>query len=268
MKFKSIIFFIILLITFGCAPSLLFTEQQFNGVVSDASIPEKWHGEWFEEDANNNHWIARDSFSIGGLDYKIIQSQMDFGLDSLNGTDKLIFKDNWCYLSRYIDNAKDSTTSFFSGYQVLVASIDSKDNINCWEMTYDYFLKNRYVNQIPTIKFFTTNIASDGVSQQIEPRIVYAEIPRELNKHEYNRLIKKTSIITDASMLPFNSEPYFCYESYDLDFFKNIAMSRTPDIILTNTKKVVRRKLNNNERKYRKISEKNFKKKYFKFVYE
>ena len=255
MKFKSTIIIVILLSTFGCSPSLLFTEQQFIGVNSDASIPEKWHGKWSEK-----CYIARDSFSIDRLDYKIIQSKMNFGLDSSNGKgkDKLIFKDNWCYLCRYVE--LDSTTSL-SGYQVLVANIDTKGNINCWEMSYDYFLKNRFVNKIPIIKFITTNITKDGNYQKIEPRIVYAEIPNKLNKHEFNRLIKNTSIATIEA-------PYFCGESYDFDFYKNIAISRTPDFILTSTKKIVERKENKNEIKYKKISEKNLKKKYIKLVIE
>ena len=273
MKFKLTIFIIILLSTFGCSPSLLFTRQQFIGVNSDASIPEKWHGEWSEEEQfigvnsdtsipeehRKKCYIARNSFSIGGLDYEIIQSKMDFGLDSANGNDKLIFKDNWCYLCRYVES--DSSNALLSGYQVLVASIDTKGNINCWEMSYDYFLKNRFVNKIPMIKFITTNITEDGLYQKIEPRFVYAEIPNELNKHEFNRLIKNTSIAT-------NEAPYFCEESYDFDFFKNIAISRTPDLILTSTKKIVKRKENKNEIKYKKISEKNLKKKYIKLVIE
>ena len=203
MKFKSIIFFVILLSTIGCSPSLLFTEQQFIGVNSDASIPERWHGKWSEEVDGEECYIARDSFSIGGLDYKIIQSKMDLGLDLAYGKDKLIFKDDWCYLCRYVE--LDSTISL-SGYQVLVANIDTKGNINCWEMSYDYFLKNQFVNKIPMIKFITTNITEDGSYQKIEPRFVYFEIPNQLNKHEFNRLIKNTSIAT-------NEAPYFCQES-------------------------------------------------------
>ena len=61
-------------------------------------------------------------------------------------------------------------------------------------MSYYYFLKNRYVNKIPTIKFITTNITEDGKYQEIKSRYVYAGIPNELNKHEFNRLIKNTSI--------------------------------------------------------------------------
>lgn len=253
MKFKLTILIIILLSTFGCTPSLLFTDQQFIGVNSEASIPEKWHGKWGEK-----CYIARDSFSIGGLDYKIIQSKMNFGLDSANGKDKLIFQDNWCYLCRYVEL---DTTTLLSGYQVLVASIDNNGNINCWEMSYDYFLKNRLVNKIPTIKFITTNITKDGNYQKIEPIIVYAEIPNKLNKYKFNRLIDNTSITTEEA-------PYFCEKSYDFDFFKNIAISRTPDLILTSTKKIVNRKENKNEIKYKKISDKNFKKKYIKLITE
>jgi hypothetical protein len=258
MKYKLTIFIVILLSTFGCKPSLIFTEQQFVGTNSDASIPEKWHGEWSADEVGGKYYIERDSFSIGGLDYKIIKSKMNFGLDSANGKDKLIFQDNWCCFCRYVE--VDSSTSL-SGYQVLVASIDNKGNINCWEMSYDYFLKNRLVNKIPTIKFITTNITKDGIYQKIEPRIVYAEIPDKCNKYEFNRLIKSTSIATEEA-------PYFCNGSYDFDFFRNIAISRTPDLILTSTKKAVKRKENKNEIKYKKISNKNLKKKYIKLVTE
>ena len=255
MRIKSTILITILLSTLGCTPSLLFTEQQFIGVNSDESIPEKWHGKWSDDENGNTCFIARDSFSIEGLDYKIIKSKMNFGPDSLNGKDKIIFKDDWCYFCRYVE--LDSTS--LSGYQVLIANIDKEGNINCWEMSYDYFLRNQLVNKIPTIKFITTNITSNGIYQKIEPRFVYAEIPEELNKKEFNHLIKHSSIATREA-------PYFCNKSYDLDFFKNIAISRTPDLILTNTKKIVKRKENKNEIKYKKISNKNLKKNYIKLV--
>ena len=253
---KLSILIIVLFSTFGCTPSILFTDPQFIGVNSEASIPEKWHGKWSEDLDGQKCYIARDSFSIGGLDYKINRSKMDFGLDSINGKDKLIFQDSWCYLSRYIE--LDSNKSI-SGYQILVANIDNKGNIYCWEMSYDYFLKNRLVNEIPTIKFTTTNKTEDGNYKKIEPIIVYAEIPNELKKHEFNRLIKNTSIATTEA-------PYLCGKSYDFDFFKNIANSRTPDLILTNTGKIVNRKENKNEIRYKKISERNILKKYIKLV--
>ena len=256
MNFYSLILIILVLSTFGCTPSLLFTNEQFSGVYSDTSIPEKWHGQWSDEE--HNCYIAKDSFSIGGLDYIINHSEMNFGRDSADGKDKLIFREDWCFLCRYVE--EDSVPSL-SGYQVLVANIDVEGNINCWEMSYDYFLRNRIVNRIPTIKFSYTNITKEGGYQKIEPRIVYAELPKELSKHEFNRLIKNTSIAT-------GEVPFFCDNSYDIDFFKNIANSRTPDLVLTKSREIMKRKENQYEKKYKKISAKNTKRKYFKLVAE
>jgi hypothetical protein len=257
MKVKSTIAFVILLSIFGCTPSLLFTQQQFINVNSDASIPEKWHGKWSDDLNGDICYISRDSFSIGGLDYKINKAKMDFGQDSTFGKDKIIFKDDWCYFCRYVE----LDTTSLSGYQVLIANIDNNGNIKCWEMSYDYFLKNRLVNTIPTIKFITTNITSDGDYQKIEPRVVYAEIPEGLNKKEYNHLIKNTAIVT-------KEVPFFCNNAYDPDYFKQIAISRPPDLILTSEKKVVKRKENKNEIKYEKRANKNLKKKFLKVVTE
>ena len=256
MNFYSLILIILVLSTFGCTPSLLFTNEQFSGVYSDTSIPEKWHGQWSDEE--HNCYIAKDSFSIGGLDYIINHSEMNFGRDSADGKDKLIFREDWCFLCRYVE--EDSVPSL-SGYQVLVANIDVEGNINCWEMSYDYFLRNRIVNRIPTIKFSYTNITKEGGYQKIEPRIVYAELPKELSNHEYKHLIRNTTLCTSNC-------PFYCDNSYDFDFFKKIASSRTPDLILTASKKVVFRNKNKNERKYDKIADRNWKKKYMKIVTE
>jgi hypothetical protein len=255
MKFKLIVLIVVVIAVSGCAPSLLFTEQQFYGVFSDSLIPQKWHGEW-----EDNTYITRDSFSIDGLDYKVIKSKMNFGLDSAKDNDKLIFQDNWCYLCRYVE--LDSSAELF-GYQILVANIDNLGNIKCWEMSYDYFLKNRLVSRIPTWKFINTDITNDGYYKKIVPTIVYAEVSsfEGINKFEFNRLIKKSAIIT-------NGTPYFCNKTYDFDFFKNVASSRKPDIILTKDKKKIKRKRNKNEIRYAKIGEKNLTKKYMKHIIE
>lgn len=285
MKSKLIIFSVIILASVGCksSQSLVFTEQQFIGYKSDLSIPEKWIGEWSSEDGDLKCYIARDSFSITGIDYKIIPSNLDTTefsepsevLDSSEvvntseGKDKLIFQDNWCYFSLYKEPL------FLPGYWVFIANFDNKGNINFWEMSYDYFLKNQLVNKIPTIKFIindysknTNKPSSDGPEQianvpahfypkQIEEMIVYADV-RGLSKREFNRLIKNTAISTE--------HPFYCEGIYDFEFFKKIAISRPPDLILTNTKNIKVRGPNKNEVMYEKISKKNAKIKYLKFV--
>ena len=62
MKFKAIILIVIAVSTFGCTPSLLFTNEQFSGVYSDTSIPEKWHGQWSDEEYKEKCYIAKDTF--------------------------------------------------------------------------------------------------------------------------------------------------------------------------------------------------------------
>jgi len=287
MKSKLIIFSVILLVSVGCKShnSLFFTEQQFIGYKSDLSIPEKWIGEWSSEDGDLKCYIARDSFSLPGIDYKIIPSNLDTTttefpvpsevldssevVNSFEGKDKLIFQDNWCYFSL------NKETLFLPGYLVLLANFDNKGNINIWEMSYDYFLKNQLVNKIPTIKFIindysknTNKPSSDGAEQianvpahfypkQIEEVIVYADVSG-LSKREFNGLIKNTAFST--------GHPFYCGGIYDFAFFKKIAISRPPDLILTNTKKIIARGLNKNEVMYEKLSKKNLKVKYLKFV--
>ena len=256
-KFKTIFLLSIILITSGCS-SLLFTKEQFEGTYSDRQIPQKWHGRWTDGEDNSVDYITQDSFSIGGLNYKIIESKMNFGVDTASGSDKLIFQNDLCFLSRYVE--LNSTTSELSGFQILVANIDIEGNINCWEISYDYFLKNGLVNNIPTYQLINKNIDSAGIYKKIEPQIVYVSIPDKISKSAYSRLIKKVAISVTEGV------PYFCDKSYNIDFFKNIAKSREPDIILTKNKNIIKRKKNKNELKFEKISENNLKKKYVKFL--
>lgn len=263
MKFYYLILTILVLSTYGCSPSLLFTNEQFVGYFSDASIPEKWHGQWINEfnEDDQEYYITKDSIYLNGFEYKIIKSNMHFSPDDDNpssGADKIIFKDDWCFLADY--NTQVDSLHDFSGYQVLIANFDKEGNINCWEMSYDYFLKHRLVNRIPTLKFVSTNVGN-GEFQKIETKLVYADLPKQLSNHEYKQLIRNTTLCTSNC-------PFYCDNSYDFDFFKKIASSRTPDLILTASKKVVLRNKNKNERKYDKIADRNWKKKYMKIVTE
>lgn len=249
---------VVLIISFcSCKPSLLFKKEQFIGTYSDNSIPEKWQGNWLSDDEKGNCFISIDSFSIDGLNYKIEKSKLNLGIDTTNGRDKLIFQENWCFISRYVEI--DSMQSL-CGFQILIGNIDKEDNINCWEMSYDYFLKNRLVNEIPTYKLGYSNISKDGRYQKIEPtNVIYATVPEKMNKYSYNRLINKLLLATELA-------PYYSNETYNFDFFKKIAMLKTPDLILTKNKKVIYRKDNKNEIKYNKIADKNYKKEYLKML--
>lgn len=240
----------------SCTPTLLFTEEQFVGYYSDTCIPQKWFGQWTTEEYYKKNYITKDSFSIGGLEYKLIKSELKLGIDSNKGHDKIIFQDDWCFFTKF--NNFD-TNKTLSGFQVLVGKIDNQGNINCWEMSYDYFLKNKLISKIPIIKYHYSNITTDGIYQKIEPHYVYADIPKEISMKTYNKLIKKLSISTEVA-------PYFCDNSYNFDFFKNIAQSRTPDLILTKDNKEINRLDNKNEKRFKRIGNRNSNKLYLQML--
>jgi len=258
MTFKIALLYAFFLVLVGCRPSLLFTKQQFSEVYSETLIPTRWQGDWSDNKEGNNYFIGKDTFYLGDLAYRIIPSKMDLGLDSSYGKDKLIFKDDWCFLSRYV---QFDSTALISGYQVLVAHIDKKGSINCWEMGYDYFLKNQYVSKIPVINYVETNITHNGSYKKIDPIIVYADIPNKLNKKQIKRFVKSIPISTGVA-------PYFCDGFYEIEFFRNVARSQPPDLILTKTKHVIVNPKKRLERKYEKISVKNATKAYQKVLME
>lgn len=258
MKFKLAALIVTLFSIIGCSPTMLFTKEQFVGFNSDLAIPEKWHGRWSYGEEKNKYYISNDTFSIGDLSYKILKPEMKIGDDSTNGKDKLIFKDDWCFLSKHVD--LESEWGVWSGYWIFLANFDKNGNINCWEMSYDYFLKNQLIKMIPIVKYRLKNISEKQDYQKIEPNLVYVEIPDEYSKRDVKQLIKHAPITTEF--------PYFNEQSYDFDFFKKIALSRTPDIILTNSKNAIRRKMNANEIKFKKIAEKKSKENYIKLIKE
>ncbi len=253
---KLSILAIIIIVVYGCSPTLLFTSEQFPGIKSNSEIPERWRGKWNTQDKNQTFYIGKDSFSIDGLDYKIVSSKLNLGLDSANGRDKLIFQENWCYLALYRDY--DSLPEM-EGYQVLVGQIDQEESINCWEMTYDYFLKNQLVNQVPLNRFDHIHMTGDGHIQNLETNILYVRIPENMTKKSYHKLIKKLAINTD-------DYPYYCKEVFDFEFYKKVALSRTPDLILTKNGLIIKRGKNKTEIDFENISKKNKEKLYRKTV--
>lgn len=267
MKLNFIAYICILVISFGCtSQSLLFTKEQFPEKYSETSIPEKWLGEWTPSNYYNtndpkeikNFYISRDSLFIGGFEYKIDKSEMD--LDTLEDSrkDKLIFQDNWCYLFKYIsDSINSDPKGKRPGYQVFVANYDKKGNIKFWEMSYEYFLKNQLVDEIPIKKLFYNNIFYNSQYKKIDEAIVYVQIPK-LNKHSYKKIINKLPIVYDV--------PLLCTSTYDFDFFQKISKYITPDVILKSDHKSVVNTKNKIDEKFKKISQKNLTKQYVKFI--
>ena len=244
---------------FSCTTTLLFTNEQFPEVASNTSIPSEWQGMWLSADSTSSY-ITQDSLYIGGFYYKIIPSNLNLELDSdslgeldsLAGRDKLIFKNDWCFLEVY--NKFDSIPSL-NGYRILVGNKDKNGNILCWEMSYEYFLKHMLINKIPAIKHEYINLSSEnGIDiKKIALGITYIEIPQDqdINKYLYRKIIRK---------IAFGNElmPFLCDFNFDFDFFKKVAKSRKPDVILTNKKTVTTRGKNRNEKKYEKSSTRNY----------
>ena len=248
---KKINFLLVLIFIstlFGCSPTLLFTNEQFIDVYSNISIPNKWQGKWQSTDSSLNCLIAHDTISIDGFNYKIKQSNLNLGLDSLNGNDKLIFQDDWCFLSIY--KTIDSIPKL-SGYQVLIGHIDNDNNILCWEMSYDYFLNQRLIDQIPVLKFENKNLKENSEIKKMKNTFVYIPLPKD-NKKLYKKIVKKINLAPSV-----NTPPALCDESFDINFYKNVAKSRKPDIILTKQSLMIKRKKNNLEKKYERMTNRN-----------
>ena len=107
--------------------------------------------------------------------------------DTLIDQDKIIFQDDWCFISRFIND----------GFQICLAKIYIEGNIKCWEVGYDYFLDNQIVNKITTIHFTFHDIPDSYNSyQEVNEIIVYAEIDEDIGNLAYKRFIKKATIST------------------------------------------------------------------------
>ena len=152
---------------YGCAPSILFTSEQFPENKSDTHIPEEWRGEWNDNfnfarfglrafDDSLTCYIRKDSMNIAGIEYKIVQSNLNLKesdsqnsfVSRVDSLDKLVFQDDWCFFSIHTKN-----TSIPSGYRVFVGNIDKNGDIRFWDMNYTYFLKKKLVNKIPVLKY-------------------------------------------------------------------------------------------------------------------
>jgi hypothetical protein len=243
-KFHLLLFFVLTLV--GCSPSLLFTVDQFPEVKSKTTIPNKWHGSWKTSDSVSSCLISHDTISIDGFDYKINLSNLNLGIDSLNGLDKLIFEDDWCFLSFY--KTIDSITEI-SGYQLFIGHIDKKRSILCWQVSYDYFLKHGLIDKIPAVKLEYNNLKNDGSIKKMEPTFTYIDLPKE-NKFLYHRIIHGLAFVP-------NIYPAICGKSFDFNFYKKFALNRTPDIILTENKLMIKRKKNQIEKKHERILKRN-----------
>ena len=236
---------------FSCTTTLLFTNEQFPEVVSNTSIPSEWQGKWLSADSDPSY-ITQDSLDIGGFVYKIIPSNLNLELDSdsLAGRDKIIFENDWCFLEVY--NKFDSIPSL-NGYRILVGNKDKNGNILCWEMSYDYFLKHKLISKIPAIKLEYLNLGSENSYniKEIAKGVTYIEITKDINKYFYKKIVRK---------IAFGNElvPFLFDFNFDFDFFKKVAKSRKPDVILTNKKTVTTSGKNRNEKKYEKSSRRNY----------
>lgn len=249
-KVFYLIFFTLILIS--CSPSLLFTEDQFPEVKSVTSIPDKWQGKWKTSDSSSNSFISKDSISIGNFRYKIIESNLSKGEDTIF-KDKLIFEDDWCFLSVFHDSI--CSTPKLYGYQIFIAHIDENQSILCWEMSYDYFLKHKLINKIPAIKYEYKTIQEDEkyTIQKMIPSLTYIDLPKD-NLHLYKKIIKNIIYVPN-----YDLPPAFCDLLFDFNFFKNIVLDRKPDVILDKNNVMKERKKNRYENKIERLAKRNMK---------
>jgi hypothetical protein len=86
-----------------------------------------------------------------------------------------------------------------SGYQVLIGHIDNDNNILCWEMSYDYFLNQRLIDQIPVLKFENKNLKENSEIKKMKNTFVYIPLPKD-NKKLYKKIVKKINYQTSGWM--------------------------------------------------------------------
>ena len=249
MKILFLLVLIILLSSCYVNSNLLFTHEQFPEIKSNDSIPSDWHGSWDEYDSSFfKTYITKYSLKIDGFEYEINSSKLDNTEDSTDGFDKIIFDKDWCFLEIY---EKSDSIPFLSGYRIFVANKDKKGNISCWAMNYEYFLKHKLINALPALRYDYVNLKSDGSIQKLQLNTTYINLPEEISKYRYRKIIRGLVINPD--------KPFFCSSFLDTTFFKKVALSTEPDYILKSDKTIVKRSKYKFEKKLYKTSEKNLK---------
>jgi len=248
-------------------PSILFKKQQFSGINSEFEIPEKWRGSWKNADGlDSSSYISKDSFLIDEFRYKIVDTNMfnenitfseEDDWKSEIPKDKIIFQDNWCFLSKYeiVDSAAKC-----EGYEIFVANIDKKGDIKCWDISYEYFLKHRLINEIPILSFSkeTTSNKDNTAIQTLQKNILYVPLFPEFKPAYYRRLVRNLPFTTDM--------PSFCVNSYDINFFKKVTKFQKPTVILMKNKEIKKVKSSFYDHRIKKRAQKIQLKKQFHFL--
>ena len=118
-------------------------------------------------------------------------------------------------------------------------------------MNYEYFLKHQLINTLPALRYDYVNLKSDGSLQKLQLNSTYIELPQEISKYRYRKIIAGLAIDPD--------KPLFCSSFFDTTFFKKVALSTEPDYILKSDKTIVKRSKYKFEKKLYKTSGKNLK---------
>lgn len=297
----------------GCAPSLLFTNEQFPDQKSSENIPENWWGEWNAQIFDSSlFYIKKDSVKISSFKYNIIQSKLNLpesNTVTINysdtnstqaeiGRDKLVFIDDWFYLSVYMEQNKID-----AGFRVFVGNLDKSGDIKCWEMGYEYFFKKKLINKIPILRLYlgdsekenssdsTENLLTSmndyynsrdekefdsllgsireiALVKEIKSDILYFDVD-DIPKRSYRKLLRQATIYPGSYAESFGqitAFPFYSYDVFDTDFFKKVAKNRKPDIVLKTDSSVQFRKKNNIEKRLEKRFEINQKREYLKLV--
>lgn len=216
-------------ILFTSCATVMFTTNPDLGEIHHGKIPAEWHGRWKGED-NTFFYISADSVEYGGGPFSYSIS------DSLKG-DFIYFKENYCFiLKKHPNSTKMSLT---------MARINETKEIECFNMNYDYFLKNQLITSVYAKQFYYTEDTSNvyGLSNpnvRLEQREVNVALPTTLlprtennsAKKDYELILKNKNYRKYLRNLNVSNSGFITSYYYDFSFFKKYADECRPDIIL------------------------------------
>ena len=218
-------------ILFTSCATVIFTTKPDLGERHHGKIPAEWQGRWKGED-NMFFYISADSVQYGGGTFSYYTS------DSLKG-DFMFFKENYCFI---VKKSESDTIRRF----VTMARINEKNEIECFNMDYAYFLKRQLITSAFAKQYFyeADSLTTNGI--KLAQRFVNITMPMNLitrneensNKMDYELVVKNKTYekyMRNLTLDPQTTALYTSYK-YDFAFFKQYASDVRPNLILRKDK--------------------------------
>jgi hypothetical protein len=240
-------------ILFASCVTVVFTTKPDLGERHHGKIPAQWQGYW--EGENNTFFkISADSVQYGGSPFSYSIA------DSLKGQ-FIYFKENYCFVVQC-----DTPNTI---YTVTMARINSKSEIECFDMDYGYFLKNQLITSVRAKQYFYVDADSTAINAKLLTRNVKIDLPAKSiirtkensNKLDYELIIKDDTYekyLRNITLEPYSSPLYTSYK-YDFAFFKQYSSNVKPTLILHENKKMSSNDRSLLEKKYDRLFKKDAK---------